>query len=40
MVQDQRATDDLLVYDMNAFAEDISRFPLDVDMNFMSGEGI
>jgi DMSO/TMAO reductase YedYZ molybdopterin-dependent catalytic subunit len=39
-IQDQRASDDMLVYDMNAYAEENFRFPLDVNLVFMSGEGI
>ncbi len=31
---------DTLVYDMNAFAEENSRFPLDVELEFAGGEGI
>jgi DMSO/TMAO reductase YedYZ molybdopterin-dependent catalytic subunit len=30
----------LLVYDMNAYAEENARFPLDVEMTFTGGEGI
>jgi hypothetical protein len=37
---DQHATADMLQYDMNAFAEDNSRLPLDVALAFESGEGI
>ena len=29
-----------LLYDMNAFAEENTRFPLDVEMQFAGGEGI
>jgi DMSO/TMAO reductase YedYZ molybdopterin-dependent catalytic subunit len=39
-VLDQRATPELLQYDMNAFAEDNMRFPLDVALEFGGGEGI
>ena len=31
---------DTLLYDMNAYAEENSRFPLDVDVQFSGGEGI
>ena len=37
---DQPATADMLQYDMNAFAEDNVRLPLDVALAFESGEGI
>jgi hypothetical protein len=37
---DRRAGADALVYDMNAFAEENTRFPLDVEMAFTAGEGI
>lgn len=39
-IVDQRATADMLMYDMNAFAEDNSRLPLDVALAFDGGEGI
>jgi DMSO/TMAO reductase YedYZ molybdopterin-dependent catalytic subunit len=39
-VQDQRSDAARLVYDMNAFAEDNTRFPLDVEMEFSAGAGI
>jgi DMSO/TMAO reductase YedYZ molybdopterin-dependent catalytic subunit len=39
-VVDQRGSADLLQYDMNAFAEDNVRFPLDVELDFVGGEGI
>lgn len=39
-IRDQRTTTEMLQYDMNAFAEENIRFPLDVEMVFMSGEGI
>jgi hypothetical protein len=29
-----------LLYDMNAFAEENARLPLDVDLAFTGGEGI
>jgi hypothetical protein len=37
---DRAADVDALVYDMNAFAEEITRLPLDVEMEFAGGEGI
>jgi DMSO/TMAO reductase YedYZ molybdopterin-dependent catalytic subunit len=39
-VSDQPSDTGLLVYDMNAFAEANTRFPLDVEMIFGEGEGI
>ncbi len=39
-VHDQRSDVDLLFYDMNAFAEQNSRLPLDVEMEFSGGGGI
>lgn len=39
-VQDQPSTLELLQYDMNAFAEENTRFPLDVALEFGGGEGI
>ncbi len=38
--QAQRADADALLYDMNAFAEENRRRPLDVEMEFSIGEGI
>lgn len=38
--QAQRADLDTLLYDMNAFAEENTRFRLDVEMEFSAGEGI
>jgi DMSO/TMAO reductase YedYZ molybdopterin-dependent catalytic subunit len=35
-----RGDADLIVYDMNAFAEENSRIPLDVELEFVGGEGI
>jgi hypothetical protein len=35
-----RADLDTLLYDMNAFAEENNRMRLDVEMEFMAGEGI
>jgi len=34
------ADPDTLLYDMNSFAEENTRFPLDVEMQFAGGEGI
>ena len=39
-IHDQPADVDLLLYDMNAYAEENTRFPLDVEMEFSGGEGI
>ncbi|MCI0462633.1 MAG: sulfite oxidase [Gemmataceae bacterium] len=39
-IQDRPADVSLLQYDMNAFAEENRRFPLDVDLQFVGGEGI
>jgi DMSO/TMAO reductase YedYZ molybdopterin-dependent catalytic subunit len=39
-IHDQRSDAALLLYDMNAFAEENTRFPLDVDLQFVGGEGI
>lgn len=39
-IRDERADADTLVYDMNCFAEDNTRFPLDVQIEFAGGEGI
>ena len=36
----QRGDVDTLFYDMNAYAEENTRFPLDVEMEFAGGEGI
>jgi hypothetical protein len=38
--QAQRSDWDTLLYDMNAYAEENTRFPLDVEMEFAGGEGI
>jgi DMSO/TMAO reductase YedYZ molybdopterin-dependent catalytic subunit len=38
--QDLRGDWDTVVYDMNAFAEENLRFPLDVELEFCGGEGI
>jgi DMSO/TMAO reductase YedYZ molybdopterin-dependent catalytic subunit len=37
---DRPADTELLLYDMNAYAEENTRFPLDVEMKFAGGEGI
>jgi hypothetical protein len=39
-VHDQRSDVELLFYDMNAYAEQNSRLPLDVEMEFSGGGGI
>lgn len=39
-IRDERSDAALLLYDMNAFAEENTRFPLDVDLLFSGGEGI
>jgi DMSO/TMAO reductase YedYZ molybdopterin-dependent catalytic subunit len=39
-VHDQRADADMVVFDMNAFAEENTRRPLDVSLEFMAGAGI
>jgi len=38
--QEERSNWDTLLYDMNAYAEENSRVPLDVEMEFAGGEGI
>ena len=38
--QEQRSDWDTLLYDMNAYAEENSRVPLDVEMEFAGGAGI
>jgi hypothetical protein len=38
--QETWADADTLLYDMNSFAEENTRFPLDVEMEFAGGEGI
>jgi DMSO/TMAO reductase YedYZ molybdopterin-dependent catalytic subunit len=38
--QETWADTDTLLYDMNSFAEENTRFPLDVEMEFAGGEGI
>jgi hypothetical protein len=38
--QAQRSDLDTLLYDMNAYAEENRRFPLDVEMVFADGGGI
>jgi len=39
-VEETWADADTLLYDLNAFAEENTRFPLDVEMEFAGGEGI
>jgi DMSO/TMAO reductase YedYZ molybdopterin-dependent catalytic subunit len=39
-IHDHRSDAELLQYDMNAFAEENVRFPLDVELEFSGGEGI
>jgi hypothetical protein len=39
-IVDQPTTAETMQYDMNAFAEDNMRFPLDVALEFGGGEGI
>jgi DMSO/TMAO reductase YedYZ molybdopterin-dependent catalytic subunit len=39
-IHDQPSDADLIVYDMNAYAEENMRFPLDVELEFAAGEGI
>ena len=39
-IHDRPADAELLLYDMNAYAEENTRFPLDVEMEFSGGEGI
>ncbi len=39
-VRDERADAETLLYDMNAYAEENTRFPLDVELAFTGGEGI
>jgi DMSO/TMAO reductase YedYZ molybdopterin-dependent catalytic subunit len=38
--RDRTADAETLYYDMNAYAEENTRFPLDVEMEFTAGEGI
>jgi DMSO/TMAO reductase YedYZ molybdopterin-dependent catalytic subunit len=38
--RDERGDVDTFLYDMNAYAEENTRFPLDVEMQFTGGEGI
>ena len=38
--QDQAGDLDALYYDMNAYAEENQRLPLDVELVFFGGEGI
>jgi hypothetical protein len=37
---DHRGDPETLLYDMNAYAEENTRFPLDVELEFTGGEGI
>ena len=39
-IHDQRSDVELLMYDMNAFAVENTRLPLDVELEFAGGEGI
>jgi DMSO/TMAO reductase YedYZ molybdopterin-dependent catalytic subunit len=39
-LHDQPSDADLILYDMNAYAEENTRFPLDVELEFTQGEGI
>jgi hypothetical protein len=39
-IRDERADAETLIYDMNAFAEENTRFPLDVELEFIGGGGI
>jgi DMSO/TMAO reductase YedYZ molybdopterin-dependent catalytic subunit len=39
-IRDERADAETLIYDMNAYAEANTRFPLDVELEFTGGEGI
>ena len=39
-IDDQPSDDDLVVYDMNSYAEENMRFPLDVELQFAGGGGI
>jgi hypothetical protein len=39
-IRDEHADAETLLYDMNAYAEENTRFPLDVDLEFTGGEGI
>jgi hypothetical protein len=36
----RHADAELLLYDMNAFAEANARLPLDIELDFVGGEGI
>jgi hypothetical protein len=38
--REERGDAATLLYDMNAYAEEQARFPLDVDLAFSGGEGI
>lgn len=39
-IRDERADEETVLYDMNAYAEQNTRFPLDVELEFTGGEGI
>jgi DMSO/TMAO reductase YedYZ molybdopterin-dependent catalytic subunit len=39
-IRDQSASPEMMHYDMNAFAEENMRFPLDISLEFGGGEGI
>jgi DMSO/TMAO reductase YedYZ molybdopterin-dependent catalytic subunit len=39
-IHDQPSDADLILYDMNAYAEENMRFPLDIELEFAQGEGI
>jgi DMSO/TMAO reductase YedYZ molybdopterin-dependent catalytic subunit len=39
-IEDQPSDEDLILYDMNAYAEENMRFPLDVELQFAGGGGI
>ncbi len=39
-IYDEPSDADSILYDMNAYAEENTRFPLDVEMEFAQGEGI
>ena len=39
-IHDESSDADLILYDMNAYAEENMRFPLDVELEFAGGEGI
>ena len=39
-IEDEPSDAELILYDMNAYAEENMRFPLDVELEFAAGEGI